>query len=38
MNILSEFKDFAIKENVADLDVGVAIGGALESIVSSSYA
>jgi large conductance mechanosensitive channel len=32
---LQEFKDFAIKGNMVDLAVGVIVGGAFNSIVSS---
>ena len=35
MNILREFRDFAVKGNVVDLAVGVIIGGAFGKIVSS---
>ena len=35
MNILSEFKEFAMKGNVVDLAVGVIIGGAFGKIVDS---
>ena len=35
MNILKEFRDFAMKGNVIDLAVGVVIGGAFGKIVSS---
>ena len=33
--ILNEFKNFALKGNVMDLAVGVIIGGAFQSVVSS---
>jgi len=35
MKILQEFKKFAIKGNVVDMGVGIIIGGAFGSIVSS---
>ena len=35
MNLLKEFRDFAVKGNVVDLAVGVIIGGAFGKIVSS---
>lgn len=35
MGFLKEFKDFAVKGNVIDLAIGVVIGGAFGSIVSS---
>lgn len=35
MNILKEFKAFAVKGNVIDLAVGVIIGGAFGKIVTS---
>jgi len=35
MNMLQEFKTFAMKGNVIDLAVGVVIGGAFGKIVSS---
>ena len=35
MSILQEFKEFAIKGNVVDMAVGVIIGGAFGTIVSS---
>lgn len=35
MGILKEFKEFAMKGNVIDLAVGVVIGGAFQSIVTS---
>lgn len=35
MSILQEFKDFASRGNVVDLAVGVIIGGAFTTIVSS---
>ncbi len=35
MGMLSEFKDFALKGNVVDMAVGVVIGGAFKSIVTS---
>ena len=35
MSMLSEFKDFAMKGNVVDMAVGVVIGGAFKSIVTS---
>lgn len=33
--VISEFKEFALKGNVLDLAVGVLIGGAFQSLVSS---
>jgi large conductance mechanosensitive channel len=35
MSMLSEFKDFAMRGNVVDMAVGVVIGGAFKSVVSS---
>jgi len=35
MNMIQEFKEFAIKGNVVDMAVGVIIGGAFGKIVSS---
>ena len=35
MSVLKEFRDFAVKGNVVDLDVGVIIGAAFGKIVSS---
>ena len=35
MNVLKEFRDFAVKGNVIDLAVGVIIGGAFGKIVDS---
>ena len=35
MSILKEFKEFASKGNVADMAVGVVIGGAFQKIISS---
>ncbi len=35
MSMLKEFRDFAIKGNVVDLAIGVIIGAALGTIVSS---
>lgn len=35
MNIVKEFKDFAMKGNVVDMAVGIIIGGAFGKIVSS---
>jgi len=35
MGMIQEFKDFAVKGNVADLAIGVVIGGAFGKIVSS---
>lgn len=35
MSMLSEFKDFAMRGNVVDMAVGVVIGGAFKSIVTS---
>ena len=35
MSFIKEFKEFAIKGNVMDLDVAVVIGGAFGKIVSS---
>src|SRR5262245_52254287 len=34
MGILKEFKEFAVKGNVADMAVGIIIGGAFGKIVS----
>jgi large conductance mechanosensitive channel len=33
--MISEFKDFAMRGNVVDMAVGVVIGGAFKSVVSS---
>src|SRR3954464_3451527 len=38
MGLLSEFKTFAMRGNVVDLAVGVVIGGAFGSIVTSLVA
>lgn len=38
MGIVKEFRDFALKGNVVDLAVGVIIGGAFGTIVSSMVA
>lgn len=38
MGIIKEFRDFAIKGNVADMAVGIIIGGAFGKIVSSLVA
>ncbi len=38
MNILKEFRDFAMKGNVVDMAVGVIIGAAFGKIVSSLVA
>ena len=35
MNMLKEFKDFAMRGNVVDMAVGVIIGGAFGKIVTS---
>ncbi len=35
MNILNEFKEFALKGNVVDMAVGIIIGGAFGTIVQS---
>jgi large conductance mechanosensitive channel len=35
MSMMSEFKDFAMKGSVVDMAVGVVIGGAFKSIVTS---
>ncbi|MDP9132497.1 MAG: large conductance mechanosensitive channel protein MscL [Nitrospirota bacterium] len=35
MNVMSEFKEFAVKGNVLDMAVGVIIGSAFGKIVSS---
>ena len=35
MGILSEFKDFAVKGNVVDMGVGIVIGAAFTTIVTS---
>jgi large conductance mechanosensitive channel len=35
MSLLKEFKEFAMRGNVVDLDVGVIIGGAFGKIVTS---
>lgn len=35
MNMMQEFKEFAVKGNVVDMAVGVIIGGAFGKIVSS---
>ena len=34
-NMLKEFKEFALKGNMIDLAVGVIIGGAFNSLVTS---
>ena len=38
MSMMSEFKDFAMRGNVVDMAVGIVIGGAFKSIVSSFVA
>ena len=38
MNLLNEFKEFAMRGNVVDMAVGVIIGGAFGKIVSSFVA
>jgi len=38
MNIMKEFKDFAVKGNVIDMSVGIIIGTAFGKIVSSLVA
>lgn len=35
LSMLKEFKEFALKGNVMDLAIGVIIGGAFQSIISS---
>ena len=35
MSVLKEFKDFAVRGNVIDMAVGIIIGGAFGTIVSS---
>ena len=35
MSMLSEFKDFAMRGNVVDMAVGVVVGGAFKSVVTS---
>lgn len=35
MSFIKEFKDFAIKGNVVDMAVGIMIGAAFKSIVTS---
>lgn len=35
MGLISEFKDFAVKGNVIDMAVGIVVGGAFKSIVTS---
>jgi large conductance mechanosensitive channel len=35
MNMLNEFKEFALRGNVVDMAVGIIIGGAFGTIVSS---
>ncbi len=35
MSIMSEFRDFAVKGNVVDMAVGIVIGGAFGTIVTS---
>src|SRR5262245_37054224 len=35
MNMLNEFKEFALKGNVVDMAVGIIIGGAFGTIVQS---
>ena len=35
MPILKDFKDFAVKGNMVDLAIGVIIGGAFGSIITS---
>ena len=35
MGMLGEFRDFAMKGNVVDMAVGVVIGGAFKSVVTS---
>lgn len=38
MSIVKEFKEFAVKGNVADMAIGIIIGGAFGKIVSSVVA
>ena len=38
MNIIKEFKEFAVKGNVVDMAVGIVIGAAFGKIVSSFVA
>ena len=38
MNIVKEFKDFAVKGNVVDMAVGIIIGAAFGKIVTSAVA
>lgn len=38
MSIIREFKEFAVKGNVADMAIGIIIGGAFGKIVSSLVA
>jgi large conductance mechanosensitive channel len=38
MTMLKEFRDFAVKGNVADMAIGIIIGGAFGKIVSSLVA
>lgn len=35
MDLVQEFKDFAVKGNMVDMAVGIIIGGAFGKIVSS---
>ena len=35
MSMITEFRDFAMRGNVVDMAVGVVIGGAFKSVVSS---
>ena len=38
MSLVSEFREFAVRGNVADMAVGIVIGGAFGNIVSSFVA
>ncbi len=38
MSVLSEFRDFAVKGNVADMAIGIIIGAAFGKIISSLVA
>lgn len=38
MSFISEFRDFAVKGNVADMAIGIIIGGAFGKIISSLVA
>ena len=35
MKFIQEFKEFALKGNVIDMAIGIVIGGAFQSIITS---